>query len=588
MGFLKQRPAPVPIQERVPKRLNSWKEVAVYLNTSVRTVQRWEQGEQLPVRRHEHAGGWTVYAHTKELDEWLAARGKPLDGCPEPKINVWPPWLRWWLYGAGALAVVALAFWMLPIGRRPAPVESLAVLPFVNEGSDANTEYLIEGLPESITRRLSRLEGIHVRVIAHAAVARMKGRVLDAQEAGRLLNVEAVLTGRVTQKGQDLIVSVELVDIRDNTQIWGERFDRKLADVLTLQDHIAQEIAARLRLRLSRPPRPNPERSPTANPEAHRNYLRGRYHWNRRTEGGLTQAIEYFQRAIADDPAYALAYAGLAESYAMRSYYVPAPPAECASKAIAAARKALELDETLSEAWNALAQVEGDYSWEWGLARQHFRRALELNDGNADAHHWYSEYLAAVAQFEEEEKELIRAADLDPLSPIITNNQGHVYYFSRRLDPAAEKFRKAISEYPQFANAHKDLGKAYLAKGLYAEAVAELKRAQELGGAHIDAGLLGMAYGLSGDRASARALQENLLARGRREYVSPYTLAFVPLGLGETAEALGWLEKAIEERSLPLKWIGVDPLFDSLRAEPRFQALLKRMGLPGAPAKGGQ
>ncbi len=584
MGFLNRRPAPVPIQDRIPKRLNSWKEIAAYLSTSARTVQRWEQAERLPVHRHEHASGGTVYANTDELDAWLQARTTQAEKRPQPVVSTWRR-LRWRIAGLGTLVMAALAIWLIPLVRRSTPVESLAVLPFVNEGSDPNTEYLSEGLPESITRGLSRLEGFQVRVIAQSAVARMKGpapnaRPLDTQQAGRLLNVQAVLTGRVTQQGEDLIVSVELVDIRDNTQIWGERFPRKLADVLALQEQIAREVAARLRLRLSRQQQASLGRQPTGNPEAHRNYLRGRYHWNRRTEGGLNLAIDYFQRAIAEDPAYALAYTGLAEGYAVRSYYAPVPPVECAPRALAAARKALELDETLSGAWNALAQVEGDYNWQWGVAEQHFRRALELNDGDADAHHWFSEFLSVMERFPEERQELARAAELDPLSPIIANNQGHVDYFSRRIDQAAETYRKAIAEYPQFANAHKDLGKAYLAMGNHRQAIAELTRAQELGGAHIDAGLLGLAYALSGDRVKAKALQESLLERARSEYVSPYTLAFMPLGLGETAVALDWLEKALEERTLPLKWIGVDPLFDPLRGEARFRAILKRMGLP--------
>lgn len=576
MGFLNRRPAPVPIKEPVNRRLNSWKEIAAYLDTSVRTVQRWEQSEKLPVRRHEHAGGGTVYAFTQDLDAWLAGR------APETVEAASPRRRRAWLFASAALALAAILAlgWLVSRWRVERPVRSLAVLPFQNEGGDPNTEYLSAELPESITRGLARLPDFHVKVISHSVVARMKERKLDAQQFGQLLQAEAVLTGRVTQRGQDLTVVVELVNVADNTQIWGERFDRNLADVLILQEQIAREIASRLHLRLSRGQRDLLARKSTENAEAHRNYLRGRYHWNRRTEGGLRLAIEYFEKAIAEDPAYALAYAGLAESYAIFSYYALVSPAESAHKALAAARRSLEMDESLSQAWNALGQVTADYEWDWAAAESHFTKAIQLNPRNADAYHWRSEFLAALGRFDEQRKDLERAAELDPLSPIIANNQGHVDYFARDFEAAERKYRRAMIDYPHFSNPHRDLGRVMLARGQFVEAVAELTRAQELGGACIDQGLLIMAYALAGDRSQARSLQRELAARSQSGYVSPYALIFGAIGLGEIAAALTFLEKAAEERSIPVKWIGVDPLFDRLRGEPRFQAVIKRMRLP--------
>jgi TolB-like protein len=574
MGILNRRPAAVPIKEPVNRRLSSWKEIAAYLDTSVRTVQRWEQAEKLPVRRHEHAGGGTVYAYTQDLDAWLAGR------TPEVAETAVPRHRRAWLFAAAALAAICALGWLFSRWRAEPPVRSLAVLPFQIEGGDANAEYLSAELPESITRGPARLPDFHVKVISHGAVARMKERKLDARQFGQLLQAEAVLTGRVTQRAQDLTVVVELVNVNDNTQIWGERFDRKLADVLTLQDQIAREIASRLHLRLSQGQREQLARKSTESAEAHRHYLRGRYHWNRRTEGGLRQAIEYFEKAIAEDPAYALAYAGLAESYAILSYYAPVSPTESAPKAIAAARRALEMDETLSEAWNALAQVTADDQWDWAEAEKHFTRAIQMNPRNADAYHWRSEFLAALGRFEEQRKDLERAAELDPLSPIIANNQGHVDYFARDFQAAEHKFRRAMADYPHLPNSHRDVGRVMLARGQYTEAIAELARARELGGAHIDDGLLVMAHALAGDRLKARSMQRELAARAQTGYVSPYVLIFGAIGLGETAAALGFLEQAAAERSIPVKWIGVDPLFDRLRGEPRFQALTKRMGLP--------
>jgi TolB-like protein/Tfp pilus assembly protein PilF len=584
MALGNQRPALVPTPERTSKRLNSWKEIAVYLHTSVRTVQRWEQTEQLPVHRHEHSAGGTVHADSLELDQWFAERNRPPQSNPTDRAHTGraPRPLRRWAIAAAVLCLfaAAIAVWWIPRNLTSSPPRSLAVLPFVHENGDAGSEYLAEGLPESITRDLSRLSGLQVKVLAHSVTRRANGRARDALEAGRLLGVEAVLTGRVTQRGDDLSVSVELIHVRDSSQIWGERFDRKLAAAAALQEEIAREIAARLRLRLSDAQQAGLRRASAVNPEAHRHYLRGRYHWNRRTEGGLQLAIDYFQQAIAADPAYALAHSGLAESYAVLSYYSPVPPAECAPKAIAAAHRALELDDTLSEAWNALAQVEADHYWQWDQAEQHFRRAIALNDNNADAHHWYSEFLAALRRFDEQQRELERAALLDPLSPIIATNQGHVFYFSRRFDLAADRYRRAILDHAQFPNPHRDLGRVLLATGSPAQAIEPLTRAQQLGGAHTDAGLLVIAHARAGQPAQARLLYDSLLARAQREYVTPYTLALASLGLGDHPRALDLLEQAAAERSMPMKWIGVEPLFDPIRAEPRFQALLRQMRLP--------
>lgn len=582
MGVPKQQLAPVPMPDRSLRRLNSWKEVASYLDTSVRTVQRWERTEHLPVHRHEHANGGTVFAFTAELDDWLTARAGPVEAPASPPVVGSTSRLRFSLALAALLAIILATSHNSPT-RHVAPVSSLAVLPFLCESGDADTDYLGEGLPESITRGLSRLAGFHVKVISHDAAVRVRGRSRTAQEAGHLLRADAVLIGKVTLRQERLIVSVELVNVRDNTQIWSERFERVLADMQPLQEQVAREIAARLQLRLNEPLRASRQPAPATSAEAHRNYLRGRYHWNRRTEGGLNLAIGYFQKAIAEDPAYAPAYAGLAESYALLSYYAPVPPKDSAPKALAAARRALELDASLSEAWNALAQVESDFGWEWAAAEQHFRKALELDDNNANAHHWFSEFLAAFGRFKEQRHELARAAELDPLSPIIANNQGRVDYFCRRFDDAAAIHQRAKTEYAHLANPRQDLGKVYLAMGRHQEAIAAFTEGRALGSSHLNGGFLAMAYASAGDPAHARKLRQTLLAPAPGAYVSPLAMGFISIGLGETVHALDYLEKALEERSPTLKWIGVDPLFDPLRNEPRFQAMLQRMGLPAVP-----
>ncbi|MBL8212067.1 MAG: hypothetical protein JNK87_15225 [Bryobacterales bacterium] len=576
------RPKPVPLQDRASGTLTSWKDIASFLRTSVRTVQRWEQTEHLPVHRHKHASGGTVYAKVSELDAWLAARSKPPDlGVPEspPEPGGRRRSLRW-ATALSAGALLASVLWFDPRVRLQPPLASLAVLPFTNERSDTNTEYLSEGLADGITRRLSGLPQLPVRVIAQTAVAAVNRQTRDPLDAGRLLNAEAVLTGSVTQRGSDLSIRVELVSVRDNTLLWGERFDRKLTSVPLLREQIVREIASTLHLRLSESRRRNPAGREAVSPEAHRNYLRGRYHWNRRTAGGLNLAIDYFQRAIAEDPAYALAYAGLAESYAVFSYYSPTPPGEIAVKGMAAARKALELDPSLSEAWTARAHLESDYEWRWEAAEQHFRQAIALDDNNATAHHWFSEHLAAMGRFAEQWDEINRAAALDPLSPVIANNRGRALYFTGRYDDAAGIYRKVAAEFPQSGNPRQDLGKVLLVKGMYREATEEFHKMQELGGAYIHSGLLALAYGLAGDSGRAREIQQSLIARSGRGYLPPYVMALAALGLGDRNGALTWIEKAANERSQTLRWIGVEPLFDGLRDEPRFRAVVLRMGLP--------
>lgn len=573
MGLVSFRPSPESVHDRASTILNSWKEIAAYLRTSVRTVQRWERSEGLPVRRHSHANGGTVWANSQDLDQWLSDRSRPAEALPARRRAT-----ALWLILAAAFAASILIFWLAaPSGGV---ITTLAVLPFATEGSDPNAEYLGEGLAESLTRSLSHMDGLRVKVLAPTAVARLGKARLDSPEAGRLLHVDAILSGRVAQRDDSLTVHVELVRVDDQTLLWSDRFNTGMAEVPKLQDEIAWRIASRLKVRLSGVATPPAGKAQTTNAEAHRDYLRGRYHWNRRTAGGIDRAIQYFESAIAADPGYALAYAGLAESYAVRSYYKAVAPGESAKRSMAAALKAIELDSSISEAWNALAYMQSDYEWQWELADQHFQRALALDPNNATAHHWFSEHLAALGRFDEEQREIERAAELDPLSLIIANNLGHVWYFRRRMEEAAVIYRKTMDEFPQLPNAHQDLGKVYFAQGRYRDAIREFKLAHSLSGTPLHEGLLGLAHGLAGDTETARGMETSLLRRGQREYVSPYVMALLAIGLRQNSRAVEWLEKAAEERTPTLKWIGVDPMFDSLRGEPRFRAILGRMGLP--------
>jgi len=463
-------------------------------------------------------------------------------------------------------------------GGRGQAIDSLAVLPFVNAAADPNTEYLSDGITESLINSLSQLPKL--RVMSRSSVFRYKGRETDSQAVGRELKVQAVLTGRLVQRGENLSLSAELVDARDNTHIWGEQYNRKLADTQAVQQEIAREITDKLRLKLSGLEKQSLAKRHTQNPEAYQDYLKGRYYWNKRTGESLKTAVGHFEQAIAKDPAYAQAYAGLADCYVLQSSLEAVPAREAFPRAKALAQKALEMDETLAEAHAAVAFAVQTHDYDWGSAERHYQRALELNPSYATAHQWYAQCLLSMGRFDQALTQMRRAQELDPLSLIINTFVGVVLDWSGGPDEAIEQLRKTLALDPNFMVAHGRLGGAYMEKSMYREAIAELQTAVQLsGGAWAVAGCLGYAYAVSGNQIQARQILDEFRRRASRQYVPALAFAMVYTGLGDKDRAFEWLSKAVEERGQHVTWLKVNPLWDPLRSDPRFTDLLRRMNL---------
>jgi serine/threonine protein kinase len=483
-----------------------------------------------------------------------------------------------WITVAGLsllLSGVLLYFWAF----RSSTIHSIAVLPFVNSGADPNTEYLSDGITESIINSLARLPNLEV--VSRSSVFRYKRPDIDPQAAGRELKVQVVLLGRVIHRGDDLSVSAELVDTSTNRQIWGEQYNRKLTDILSIQDEISKEISEKLRVRLTGEDKQRMSRRHTENVEAYGLYLKGRYQWNKRTLEGMQAGIEFFQQAISKDPRYALAYAGLADAYALLADYNVLPAREVMPRAKTAAMKALEIDGAISEAHASLGWAKLTLDWDWPGAEKEFKRSLDLNPNYATAHQWYAEYLTVMGRPDEARASMQRAQELEPVSLPIGVALASTLYYARQNDQAIEQCRRAILMDPQFVGSHVILGRAYQQKGAYAEAVAELRQAFQLSeGDTNELAALGRAYAQSGSRAEAQKVLKELHDRSARTYVQPMWIAAILTSLGEKDEAFQWLRKALGDRSVWLIYLKVDPFFDSLRQDPRFADLVNQVALP--------
>ena len=502
---------------------------------------------------------------------------KPTD--PDPSLPPIKPRERrgvvWASLVLFVVLMLAVSFYLL--FWRGQAIDSVAVLPFSNLSGDANAEYLSDGLTEGLISNLSQLPAL--RVIAHSSVSRYKGQQPDPQTVGRELKVRAVLVGHVMQREDGLTINLELVDARDSRRLWGGQYDRKLADLLAMQEDISRTISEKLQLRLTGEEQKRLAKRYTENNEAYRLYLKGRYYWNKRNDEGLKQSISYFQQAIDKDPLYALAYSGMADAYFIRAGQ-DLPPKEAIPLAKGAALQALRIDESLAEAHTSLAAVKFWFEWDWKGAETEFKRALDLNPGYATAHQWYAEYLAVLGRADQSLAEIQRARDLDPLSLPINIDVGVFTYYAGRYDEARAEFQKALEMDATSTQAHRFLGMTHERQKQYKEAIDELSKVVAISGDSSSLAALGYTYAVSNHPAEARQLLSKLQEQARHSYVPPYHIAIIYAGLGEKDQAFAWLEKAYRERAdYTLCYLKVEPRFESLRSDPRFQDLLRRVGL---------
>ena len=475
------------------------------------------------------------------------------------------------------LAFAASGYWYFA-GRSTKQIESIAVLPFVNESGNADIEYLSDGMTESLINSLSQLP--NMKVIARASAFRYKGKDVDLAKIAKELNVQAVVNGRITQRGDTLSISVDLTDTHNNTQLWGKQFTKKSADIFAVQEEIARQIMDSLRVRLTGVQEEFLTKRHTDNEEAYKLYLQGRFHWNKRNQS-LKKAVEYFRQAIEKDPNYALAYAGLAETYALLGEYGVEPARESAPKGKAAALKALEIDPNLAEAYTALAYIKTDYEWDFEGAEKDFLSAIELNPKYATARQWYGEYLTQMARFDEAAAQIGKAQEFDPLSPVINEQMSGLLMFQGQYDKALASSRKTLELDPNFPAAHSNIGWAYEQKKMFDEAFASYQKGMVVAGE---------------DRQKIVALEEAYKKGRWKGYLQKYleftkdefnqdkksagSIAENYALLGDYEEALKWLERSYENREDAMAWLKVATAYNPMRSDPRFTDLLRRTGLP--------
>ena len=458
-------------------------------------------------------------------------------------------------------------------------IDSIAVIPFANEMNDPNTEWISDGLTESIINSLTQLP--RLKVIARSSVFRYKGQLKDPIAVGKELGVRAVLTGRLQPRGNSVLISAELVDVRDNKQLWGDIIEHEIPDMLSAQRELAQEITNKLRPTLSGDEQQRVTKQLTVNPEAYQSYLKGRFYWNKRTPPDFKKAIDYFKDAINKDPNYAMAYSGLADSYALLTVYTTESPRVTMPLAKEAALKALALDDRLAEAHASLGQVVLYSDYDFKTAEKEYRRAIELNPNYPSAHQWYGEMLSSLKRPDEALNEIRRALELDPLSVIINRIYADILTDARRYDEAIVQYRKTLELDPNFPTAHLFLSRAYQAKGMYDEAIEEYVKSNALGiKAPMSTAEVKQLYSRAGWPGVLQEGLREVLEMSKTEPFSPFVIAGFYAKLGQKDEAIEWLEKAYEQRDFRLMMISVSFDFDAMRSDPRFKEIVKRVGLP--------
>jgi TolB-like protein/Tfp pilus assembly protein PilF len=492
--------------------------------------------------------------------------------------------LRWLVRSALGFAALLIALLAInaPKLRRQwlrtaeaSLVRSLAVLPLENLSGDPEQEFFADGMTEALIADLGKIRAL--RVISRTSAMRYKGSKKSLPEIARDFDVDAIVEGSVLQSGGRVRITAQLIQAATDRHLWSESYERDLRDILTLQSDVAQAIAKEIRIAVSPQEQARLAKNRRVDPEAHRSYLLGRYWWNKRSAEGFQKALQYFEQAIAKDPTFAAAYAGLSDTYASLGYYV-LQPREAFPKSRAAAAKAVELDDTLAQAHASLGNIALNYDWNWVAAEKSLKRSIELSPGYAPAHHWYSLLLSALGRLDEASAEIRRALELDPLSLIMNHNVGLQLYYARRYDEAIEQYRKTLEMDPHFSVTRLMLMYAYAEKGMFREAIAQAE-----GISHSNAvrkAALAYTYARAGDRPQALGLVEDDTAASERDHAAPEAIAIAYVGLGEKDEAFAWLEKSYEEHTSFATFLKPSPFFDPLRSDPRFAELLRRLGLP--------
>jgi TolB-like protein/Tfp pilus assembly protein PilF len=471
---------------------------------------------------------------------------------------------------AAAVALTIFSSGFSLFSRNRAAIESVAVLPFINDSGDNTTDYLADGMTESLIKNLSQLPKL--KVMSKISVLRYKSGEIDPREVGRDLNVQAVLSGRIIKRDDGVAISIELVDAREGTRLWGEQYTRKFSDMLVLQEEILRGVSQNIRLNLN-----SEERKQL---EAYQLYLMGRNYWNKRRADDVRRGIDYFQQAIQKNPQYAKAYAGLADSYNLLAAYGTMAPKEAFPKAKAAAEKALALDETVAEAHTSLGFVKSRYDWDWEGAEAEFRRAIELNPNYSLARQWYANFLVSLGRNVEAIEESRESQKRDPLSLMANAQMGWIYYFAGQPKEGIAACQKAIEMDPNFFSARRYYGLLLESNGQYQQAIEQFEKGRELSGnSPVMTACLGHAYAIGGRRKDAEKMLDELLEISKARNVSAYDIAVVYTGLGENDKAFEWLEKCYEEHNEYLAYLRSEPRFAPLRTDPRFQDIVRRIGL---------
>jgi TolB-like protein len=490
----------------------------------------------------------------------------------------------YWIAAAVVLLIATVAgVWYVRSRSNGSQIESIAVIPFANSGGNAEADFLSDGLTESLISGLAHVPQLKVK--SRNSVFRYKGQDVDVQKVGKELTVDALVTGRVVQRGDDVQVSADLTKVDDNTEIWGERYERKASEIVSLQQQIAGDIAEKLRSGLTGTEKQQVTKQGTQNPEAYQLYVKGRYYWNKRTNADIKTAISYLNQAIDKDPGYALAYSGLADAYASLTSF-GGDPDEVVPKSNAAAAKALGLDPTLGHPYAVLGSNKIEYSWDFAGGEADYRKAIALDPSDATAHQWFSLDLSAIGGREQEAlDEANRAYQLDPLSPIMGIAQAVAYASSRQFDKGIEVCKRIIADNPTFGRAHSAMGSAYWGKHKYSEAIQEWKIGAQLEGDKNYSELaaaLDLGYRSGGKAGALRKAIEVELAqiKAKSGYVSPYGVAYNYADLGDNEHAFEWLDTAYQQHDSGLLGIRTDPPFDSVRSDPRYAQLVRKIGLP--------